>query len=187
MWKNMSKRSPAKQAELKANYARLRDAGYSPNEAARIRSSSPSTINKALSNSPKSFREARPLSEKHSRAATGLGTRYQKKDTYQQAAVEYVPHRGRIKASDYQEIGPGSDRNFENQWAYTMTYVTVDKDGIETRKYFTILPDEKMNKSQLKKFVYDQCNEAGKISRYEARISKSSIELVGAYHNEDYD
>lgn len=182
----MSKRSPAKQAELKANYKRLRESGYSPEDAARLRSASNKTIDQALHTNPKAFRQERPVSERHSRAATGMGNRYKKQDTYQPAGTDYRAHRGRIKKSDYMDMAD-SDRNYDNNLAYLMTYITVDKYGVETRKYFTILPDEKMTLKQLKNFVFENCNEKSKISQYDAKVKKTSIELIAAYQNEDYE
>lgn len=181
-----SKRSPAKQAELKANYTRLRESGYSPKEASRLRSASPDTIRTALNTNPRSFRQAKPLSERHARSGGGGGERYKKLNSFQPApTLDYKVHKGRIKASDYEEITPQSDRVYANEWAYKMTYIVVDKNGIETRKYFTILPDEKMNKKQLKQFVSDHCQGSSE-SRYQAKIIKGSIELIGMYHNADW-
>jgi hypothetical protein len=181
----MAKRSPAKQAELKANYARLRDAGYSAKDASRLRSASPTTINQALHTTPQAFREKRPVSEKHARAGGGAGSRYKKLDTHQPAALEYVPHKGRIKNSDYINMSE-ADRNYDNNLAYLMSYIAVDKYGVETRKYFTILPDEKMTLRQLRAFVYKNCDDQGKISTYQAKVKKSSIDLIAAYEDKSY-
>jgi hypothetical protein len=183
----MAKRSAAKQAELKVNYNKLREAGYSPKEASRLRSASPATINQALHTQPKKFREVKPLSEKHARAGGGSGERYKKKESYQPTGPDqYTHHKGRIKNSDYQTITPDSERVFHNTWAYRMTYVTVDRYGIEQRKYFTILPDEKMNKKQLKEFVLKNCENPANLSYYKSKIVRGSIELIGAYYNPNW-
>jgi len=187
----MAKRSPAKQAELKVNYARLREAGYSPADAARLRSSSNTTITQALHTEPLAFRQARPISERHAKAATGLGTRYKKKDTYQQAHQhEYSVHKGQIRERNFITMEE-AERNYDNDVAVLTTYIVVDKYGVETRKYFTLLPDTKefidiekgikLNPKNIKNFVYENCAEQGKETQYEAKIKKSTIEIIGLY------
>lgn len=182
----MAKRSIAKKSELKAAYAELRAAGFSILEAQRLRSSSKSTVGQAVHTTPEKFRQDRPLSERHARAGGGAGTRYKHFDTFQQASpLDYPVHKGRIKNSDYIEIDENSDRKFANAWAYKMTYIVVDANGIETRKFFTILPDNKMTKKDLKAFVWEKCQEAA--GSYTGKLVKGTIQLIGACHNADYD
>lgn len=183
----MAKRSKAKQAELKVNYNKLREAGYSPKEASRLRSASPETINNALNTNPRTFRQSKPLSERHARAGGGQGERYKKKDTFKPSPpTPYKVHKGRITKKDYEIITPQSERVYQNTWAYKLTYLTVDKYGIEQRKYFTVLPDEKMTKKQLKDFVWENCAESKNVGYYQAKCVKSSIELIGIYYNPNY-
>ena len=184
----MAKRSDAKKAELKANYASLRAAGFSILDAQRLRSASKATVDQAVHTTPEKFRQARPLSERHARAGGGAGTRYKHLPTFQQSApLEYPVHKGRIKNNDYIEIDADSERKYANAWAYKMTYVVVDENGLETRKFFTILPDEKMTKKELKEFVWENCKEAFSAGTYAGKAVKSSIQLIGAYHNADWD
>jgi len=179
----MAKRTPARQAELKVNYHKLRNAGYSPKEASRLRSASNDTIKSALRSTPKQFRQAKPLSTKHSAAGGGQGTRHTKKGGFQAAPPTYPPIKGRIKNSDFQPM-ENAPVPFDNNLAYLMSYVTVNKDGIETRHYFSILPDDKMNQKQLKDFVKEICQEPGNISEYQSKLVISSIVLIGAYERD---
>lgn len=176
----MAKRSKQRQAELKVNYTKLREAGYSPKEASRLRSASNETIKNALHTTPKHFREVKPLSEKHARAGGGHGTRHQRKSGFQPAPPAYPPIKGRIKKSDYRPM-EDAPVPFDNDIAYLMTYVTVDRNGVETRHYFTILPDEKMTQKELKDFVKRECQKPGNISTYQSKLVTNSIQLVGAY------
>lgn len=176
----MAKRSPARQAELKVNYTKLREAGYSPKEASRLRSASNDTITKALHTNPKKFRDIKPLSEKHARSGGGQGTRHTKKGGFQAAPPTYPPIKGRIKKSDYQPM-ENAPVPFDNDIAYLMTYVTVDRNGVETRHYFTILPDEKMTQKALKDFVKQECQNPGNISTYQSKLVTNSVQLIGAY------
>jgi len=176
-------RSSSQKAAMKENYKKLREAGYSPQEASRLRSAAKSTIDKALHTTPGLFRNAKPVSARHQKAGGSSGAkRISKRPNYTPAPpLEYPPHKGRIKNSDYKSETP-EGYNYENEWAYRMSYVTVDITGFEQRKYFTILPDEKMTKKELIDFVYQVSQEKDNSSRYQAKVIKSSIVLIGAYH-----
>lgn len=172
----MSKRSPEAQARLKANYAALRAAGLSPLEASRLRSASQAKVNAAIATGARPT----PLSERH-RAAGGGHTW----KTPAPTAGPYGTHKGRIKNDDYKEVYPGEGVIYHAKYAYLMTYVTETKDGIQDRKYYTILSDKKLTKSQLKDEVYQNCQNTN--GSYEAKVNKNSIELITAFHNPDFD
>jgi len=67
-----------------------------------------------------------------------------------------------------------------------MTYITVDKDGVETRKFIIQVGDKIQTKRQLKDWAWkilDRENEDKEGSIYHAKPIKSSIEFVSAYIN----
>lgn len=165
---------------LKKNYARLKKAGFSSYDASSMRYGSKEKIRTAIKT------KTRPeISTKAQKSGGGSGTRYRNLDTYQPAAPLETHHVGRIKNSDYTVISNKSSVKYLNEYSYKMTYLTVDKYGVETRKFFTYGDSKQMNKGELKEFVWNRLNIPSLDTEYEAKPVKSSIEFVSAYFASD--
>lgn len=178
----MAKRRTAEQnAQMKENYRALREAGLSAKEAARLRSASPGKVNAAIVRGERPS----PVSERHQRAGGG----HRAEPT---SAGPYGTHKGRIKDTDYKDAKEyynetlGYDKVYHEKYAYVMTYEVEHKDGTRERKYYTILSDEKMTKSQLKNEVIENTADKSE-GQYPGRLIKRSIELVEAFYNPDFD
>ena len=171
----------AKEKRIRKNYARLKKAGFSPYDASSMRYGSKEKIRTAIKT------KTRPtISQKHQEAGGGSGKRYSHLDTYQKAVPLDSRHIGAIKKSDYQLITDTSPTKYLLKYTYKMTYITVDKDGVETRKFIIQVGDKIQTKRQLKDWAWkilDRENEDKEGSIYHAKPIKSSIEFVSAYIN----
>jgi len=176
---------------LKKNYARLRKAGFSTYDAGSMRYGSRDKIRTAIAT------KQRPsISPTHQKSGGGSGVRYKHLDTFQKAPPISVVHKGRIKKSDYEIVNMDSERKYLNNYTYKITYITVDAQGIETRKFITYGTGETINgkpamdgkpitKASLKQWAWDTLNEPGNVSEYQAKPLKRSIEFLSAHYSSD--
>jgi len=176
-----SKRKPEAQARLKENYANLRAAGLTPLEASRLRSATQAKVNAAIATGGRTT----PISERNQEQGAGRKTKLPEPNI-----GPYGSHKGRIKAGDYRDLVKVSEGGndyfiYRGRYAYTFTYVTVTKDGVQDRKYYSIVSDYKRTKSDLIEEVYEAVQKGN--GSYEAKVSKSSIHLLEALHNPDFD
>lgn len=168
------KRSPQRKEEIKRNYARLRQAGFSVLDSQRLRTASDYTIEKAIATG-----QREPLQERYQKAGRG--------ETYKsEAYTPYEYHTGRIKNSDYQDVTEGEGKMYRSAYAYLMTYEVADKKGNRERKYYTLLSDEKLTKKEIVSQMMEDIGSSDMISEYEKTPVKNSIKLIQAYVNPDY-
>jgi len=165
---------------LKKNYARLRKAGFSTYDAGSMRYGSRDKIRTAIKT------KTRPaISPTHQKSGGGSGVRYKHLDTFQKAYPISAAHKGRIKQADYEIVNMDSERKYLSNYTYKMTYITVDAQGIETRKFITYGSSEIMTKGELKQWAWDTLNEPGNVSEYQAKPLKRSIEFLSAHYSSD--
>lgn len=171
---DMANRSKEQLQRQKENYQRLKAAGFSTKEASRLRSASQAKINTAIATG-----ERPPVSEKHQKAARG-------EKTPNPSAGPYGVHKGRITERDYKDVEKGYTYMYTDRYAYLMTYVVKNKYGEKTRKYYTILSSEKRTKASLKEQVIEDC-ESQDEGEYPEELIHSSVQLLEAYHNSQFD
>lgn len=165
-------RNSAQLAQQKENYKALRAAGFSTQEASRLRSASQAKVDAAL----RTGTRPAPISER-ARAA-GKHEKFNTTET----THPYGVHKGRIKAEDYTRMGEGEVKMYYSRYAYLMEYVVRMKDGTPETKYLTITSDTKLSKKELKAEVVERCNDPDE-GEYEGVLVKSSVQLVEAYEN----
>ena len=171
------RRSAEANNRIKENYNRLREAGLTPTEAARLRNASEAKLNATIA----AGERVEPISERRRRA--GAGERMDL--TGGAGPVEaYGTHKGRIKEDDYKDVTLGYGKMYTDFYAYVMTYIVRNRFTDErVRKYYTILSPFKRTKQSLKEEVITNVEENDNLSEDYWELIKSSIQLVEAYYN----
>lgn len=170
-----TKRTPAKQQELRENYKRLRDAGFSTQDAARLRSASNKTIAESILSG-----QRKELSERHQAAGKG--------QTWTEAAINNRPkvHKGRIGPDDYKEVEKGETYMYNSRYTYLMTFKMVKQDGEYKWQYCALQSPVPMTKREMKEQIIELYDDPDQEGDYQWYLVHSSIALVQAFYRSDW-
>lgn len=175
--------------ELKANYQRLRQAGFSSADATRLRGSGPEKINKMLATGLTPPKDPGKVYARTGQAPTAKQKKdYQKQvKTWLKIDPKNLPpekHYIKGKITNYQEAGKAGTYQYLSAYTYVIRYKVKEKDGTETWKVISITSNEPMTKKELFKEMNESVFPAVD-SKYTSRIIRKSYKVIGAYINKD--
>lgn len=168
------------------NYKRLRDAGFSVQDATRFKGSSPDKIETAIKNKRlppiNPVKQAVSYGRKKDEVSEKRIKKFQEfydwwKTGSNKPYEEYKEIKGRIQ---YEKVEEGVTYKYKSNYTYTISYEVRIKGQPNELKYVTITSDTKRSKKFLKDWVVEVIFPKNE-GLYNSKPLKSSIKIVGAY------
>lgn len=176
-----------RQDQLKANYQKLRNAGFSAKEATRYRGASPENIARAIKS--KSLPRPSPLARA---ARTGQKPPKKEVEQYKSYISQWKKDQKIILGVAPREIQKGHIKyskadhpliqNYLSNYTYLVAYQVKNADGSIEWKYMTLTSHTPKYKYQLWEEMDDILE--GSSSKYDGTVIRSSYGLVAAYTRE---